>query len=61
MSTPAIPELLSDPCITFRLKNWLREALSADPLDSCYDAQLLADVLRQRVDEILGTDSGHAS
>jgi hypothetical protein len=61
MSTPAIPELLSDPCITFRLKNWLREALAADPLDAYYDAQLLADVLRQRVDEILGTESGHAS
>jgi hypothetical protein len=61
MSTPAIPELLSDPSITFRLKNWLREALAADPLDAYYDAQLLADVLRQRVDEILGAESGHAS
>jgi hypothetical protein len=61
MSTPAIPELLADPCITFRLKRWLREALTADPLDACYDAQLLAAVLRQRVEELLETESHHAS
>jgi hypothetical protein len=61
MSTPSIPELLTDPCITFRLKNWLREALAADPLDAYYDAQLLAAVLRQRVEELLETESHHAS
>jgi hypothetical protein len=61
MSTPGISELLSDPCVTFRLKNWLREALGTDPVDAYYDAQLLADVLRQRVDELLGTESGNAN
>jgi len=43
------------------LKRWLREALTADPLDACYDAQLLAAVLRQRVEELLETESHHAS
>jgi hypothetical protein len=61
MSTPGIPELLTDPCITFRLKNWLREALTADPLDTYYDAQLLAAVLRRRVEELLERESRHAS
>lgn len=61
MSTPAIPELLDDPCINFRLKRWLREALAGDPLDAYYDAQLLAAALKQRIDELLERDSRHAS
>jgi hypothetical protein len=53
MSTPSIQQVLEDPCVNYRLKNWLREALAADALDAYYDAQLLADVLKQRVDQIL--------
>jgi hypothetical protein len=53
MSTPSVQQVLEDPCINYRLKNWLREALKADALDAYYDAQLLADVLRQRLDQIL--------
>ena len=53
MSAPSVQQVLEDPCVTYRLKNWLREALNADALDAYYDAQLLADVLRQRIDEIL--------
>jgi hypothetical protein len=53
MSTPSVQQVLEDPCVHYRLKNWLREALNADPLDAYYDAQLLADVLKQRVDLIL--------
>jgi hypothetical protein len=58
MSTPSVQQVLEDPCVHFRLKRWLPEALEADALDAYYDAQLLADVLRQRVDQILkGGDS----
>ena len=53
MSTPTVQEVLADPCVNYRLKRWLREALTADALDAYYDAQLLADVLRQRVDQLL--------
>jgi len=53
MSTPSVQQVFEDPCINYRLKNWLREALKADALDAYYDVQLLADVLRQRVDQIL--------
>ena len=53
MSTPSVQQVLEDPCVNYRLKNWLREALRADALDAYYDAQLLADILKQRVDQIL--------
>jgi hypothetical protein len=53
MSAPSIEQVLEDPCVHYRLKRWLREALAADALDAYYDAQLLADVLRQRVDQLL--------
>jgi hypothetical protein len=53
MSTPSVEHVLEDPCVHYRLKNWLREALEADALDAYYDAQLLADVLRQRLDQML--------
>jgi len=53
MNTPSVQQVLEDPCVHYRLKNWLREALKADALDAYYDAQLLADVLRQRLDQTL--------
>jgi hypothetical protein len=53
MSTPSIQQVLEDPSVHYRLKRWLRESLAGDALDAYYDAQLLADVLRQRVDQIL--------
>jgi hypothetical protein len=53
MTTPSVEQVLEDPCVHYRLKKWLREALAVDALDAYYDAQLLADVLRQRVDQIL--------
>jgi hypothetical protein len=53
MSTPSVQQVLEDPCVHYRLKKWLREALAADALDAYYDAQLLADVLRQRLDQIM--------
>jgi hypothetical protein len=53
MSTPSVQQVLEDPCINYRLKNWLREALKGDARDAYYDAQLLADVLKQRIDLIL--------
>jgi hypothetical protein len=53
MSIPSVQQVLEDPCVNYRLKKWLREALAGDALDAYYDAQLLADVLKQRVDQIL--------
>jgi hypothetical protein len=53
MSTPSVQQVLEGPCVHYRLKKWLREALKADALDAYYDAQLLADVLRQRLDQIM--------
>ena len=53
MSIPSVQQVLEDPSVHYRLKRWLREALEADALDAYYDAQLLADVLKQRMDQIL--------
>ena len=53
MTTPSVQQVLEDPCVHYRLKRWLREALAADALDAYYDAQLLADVLKQRADQLL--------
>jgi hypothetical protein len=53
VTTPSVQQVLEDPCVNYRLKRWLRETLAADALDAYYDAKLLADVLRQRVDQLL--------
>jgi hypothetical protein len=53
MSAPSVQQVLEDPCVNYCLKNWLREALNGDALDAYYDAQLLANTLKQRVDQIL--------
>jgi hypothetical protein len=56
VSIPSVQQVLEDPSVHYRLKKWLREALAGDALDAYYDAQLLADVLKQRVDQILQGD-----
>lgn len=51
---PTIAEVIADPCIHFRLKRWLAEALNADPVDACQDAELLAKLLERRLTEKIG-------
>lgn len=49
-----IKRLLSDPCVSFWLRNALLMALQRDPVDAAFDAELLALVLGKRADLLLG-------
>ncbi len=53
--TPTIEELLADPSITYWLSDALRTLLERDPVDAALDAELLAQVMRERCDRILST------
>lgn len=51
---PSDSELLADPCVSYWLKDRMRETAQRDVLDAYYDALLLAKVLRRRLDVALG-------
>jgi hypothetical protein len=57
---PAISDVLSNPSVHNRVKNWLREGLNADCVDAYYDALLLAQLLKRRMDQDLGR-AGHVA
>jgi hypothetical protein len=44
---------MADPAASFWLKRSLRTALERDPVDAANDAEVLAQMLRERCDEIL--------
>ena len=46
--------VLADPAASFWLKDALRSALDRDPVDAANDAEVLAQLLEQRCQEILG-------
>jgi hypothetical protein len=54
MALPTIEQVLASPCTHNWLKDALRSALDKDPVDASYDAELLAKLLRARLDSILG-------
>jgi hypothetical protein len=49
---PTINELLSDPSVSYWLKNALRALLKRDALDAVHDAELLAGVMRERLENM---------
>jgi hypothetical protein len=44
---------MANPSVHFRVKEWLRQGLSADPVDAYYDALLVAELLKQRMEQDL--------
>jgi len=50
---PSISQIIADPSVRFRIKEWLRQGLSADPVDAYYDALLVAELLKHRMDQDL--------
>lgn len=48
-----IEQVLADPAASFWLKACLRSALDRDPVDAANDADLLAQLLDRRCQEIL--------
>lgn len=45
---------LKHPAASFWLKKALRESQNRDPSDAAYDADMLADLLKRRLDAVLG-------
>jgi hypothetical protein len=54
MALPTIEQVLANPATHNWLKSALTSALDKDPVDAFYDAELLAKLLRARLDSILG-------
>ena len=55
-SVPTIEQAMADPGIHNLTKDILMDVLDrqADPLDAYYDVQLAADILKTRLDVLLG-------
>lgn len=51
---PSITAVLESPCIHTYMKDALRVFLTRDPVDAANDAELLAELLRQRLENIQG-------
>ena len=52
-----ITEILNDPCCSYWLKDALKSAINRDCLDAARDADLLAEILRERCDSIIFADT----
>lgn len=48
---PTVADLLTDPTVSFALKDVLRVWDVRDPVDAARDARLLAEVFERRTDE----------
>ena len=51
-TTHTVDTLAADPCASYRLKSWVRDALNADPVDALADAEALVDALKARLDSM---------
>jgi len=49
MKTPTEQELLNDPSISYWLKGQVQSSKSRDCLDALLDAEILVEVLKERV------------
>ena len=49
MKTPTEQELLNDPSISYWLKGQIQSSKSRDCLDALLDAEILVEVLKERV------------
>ena len=59
METPTVDSVLADPCVSRELKEVLRRWLNRDPVDALNDAELLTQILRDRLSRIF-SDAGVA-
>jgi hypothetical protein len=53
MNEPTIQKVLNSPSTSYWLKNALDSALNRDVVDAAYDAQLLADLLKSRMNQTI--------
>lgn len=51
--SPTVTEILASPCTHNYLKDALHVFLQKDPIDAVNDAELLAELMRQRVENFL--------
>ena len=49
---PPIDDLLASPEISFWLKDAIRANLKRDPVDALNDAELLANVMKRRLEQL---------
>lgn len=54
MTTPNIQKALESNGVRFFAKNFLREAMTKDCVDAVHDAELVSNLLRERMEIILG-------
>ena len=54
MITPNIQKALESNGVRFLAKNFLREAMTKDCVDAVHDAELVYNLLRERMEIILG-------
>ena len=50
----SVQQILGDPAASVWIKTALQWALARDPVDAANDAEVLAEVLRRRCEEVLG-------
>ncbi len=53
-----LAELLDDPSTSMALRSMIRASLERDPLDALADAEVLADLLHRRFNELRGAPAG---
>lgn len=53
MLTKRIEAALANPVVRESAKRMLLEAMRRDPVDAAYDAALVADLLKERMDKML--------
>ena len=49
-----VAELVTDPCISYWLKDALQVLVNRDVVDAASDAAILNEVMQRRVKEVLG-------
>ncbi len=52
MNIPSVADILSDPASSYWLKYAVVEAHKRDVVDALHDAELLAAILKRRLDKI---------
>jgi hypothetical protein len=57
MITPNIQKALESNGVRFLAKNFLREAMTKDCVDAVYDARLVYELLKERMEKILDIES----
>jgi len=61
MITPNIQKALESNGVRFFAKDFLMEGMRKDCVDAVHDAQLVYELLKERMEKILGTDEESVS